>query len=635
MGIVNYKGNNNCFINPYNFISVDFDKEPARENTETRKGKHSGEIHCRLITKTPICIPDVAGSDLSKDHKEFNFMRNADGIPMIPGSSIRGPIRSMFEACTNSCLSTVDVDESITYRTKTPFKPGLIYLDGTGEIHLFRAKRYIFKVTGGSYCEYKEPGLFSVPATTLRNYKYGDEVYIKALMSGGKEKEFRTKNGYPTKSIFIQSMSRKPSVGMITGYICIGEPFSKRKHFESVFVKGSEVALPRHTKGESVLKNSLKDLDRIVKTYNDDTINRNLRNMEFYKDRKYKTIKPEHFYPIWYRLLPDNENIERVHLSVASLGRSAYSNSMGDMLKDYKSCKNRGSVCPACSLFGMVGDTSIGSRVRFSDAIMDKRVPLSDKVVLRELSTPKPSYIPFYLKRLKEYDSKDISYDNKGYVLRGRKFYWHNSMPGAYTDSSTEAKAGKRNASAELVQENNVFDFSVYYENLSQEEIDELVWVITLGENREDGIKCHKIGRGKPIGLGSVKITVSSIDDRTFSDGEYSVAHTEDVRICDNAFIDPETLRQIEEMTDMESCKYQVNYPGIVNARGDKVNEHGNSDAAHQWFTSNYTLGKPPKTWLPEIGNENDPNHALKWMTMERDSENKTKKHGYHKNGIR
>ncbi len=286
---------------------------------------------------------------------------------------------------------------------------------------------------------------------------------------------------------------------------------------------------------------------------------------------------------------------------------------MGDMLADHITCNDRDNVCPACSLFGMTGKTSNGSRLRFTDAIMDKPMPRSEKVLLKELSGPKTSYLPFFLRSMDGKPDKDISYDNDAYTIRGRKFYWHNMKKDSYID--TTGKEGERNASVELVKEGSRFRFSVYYDNLSDDEVNKLIWTLTLGENVEDGKQCHKIGHGKPIGLGSVKIVVKSINDRKYENGSYSVSHIENPTTEEGLFTDEKAISQIKMITRLDACTYPVDYPGIVDERGKRYIYGGNNRASHQWFTTNFSLGKSPEKMLPEIDDINEARTALVWKT--------------------
>ena len=136
----------------------------------------------------------------------------------------------------------------------------------------------------------------------------------------------------------------------------------------------------------------------------------------------------------------------KVYLSVANIGRTAYSNKMGDKLKDYKVCKKRKALCPACRLFGMAEEEAIASRVRFSDALLCGDSTYGKKTILKELAGPKSSYLPFYLKKP---NNGEWSYDNSGCELRGRKFYWHNLKENVAVEPKGEKT--KRNASMELI----------------------------------------------------------------------------------------------------------------------------------------------------------------------------------------
>ena len=56
---------NELFINPYNFVPVNFNVDFDTDNRKIRKSitdtkdTISGVISCSLKTKTPLCIPDA------------------------------------------------------------------------------------------------------------------------------------------------------------------------------------------------------------------------------------------------------------------------------------------------------------------------------------------------------------------------------------------------------------------------------------------------------------------------------------------------------------------------------------------------------------------------------------------------
>jgi len=98
------------FENPYNFI-------PAPErNTDHpelgdglgKRGHHawqpglvSGRLRVKIQCKTPLLIPDRGSTD-ANGHKTFGLRLDENGNPYLPPTSIKGALRSAYEAVTNS-----------------------------------------------------------------------------------------------------------------------------------------------------------------------------------------------------------------------------------------------------------------------------------------------------------------------------------------------------------------------------------------------------------------------------------------------------------------------------------------------------------------------------------------------------
>lgn len=168
-------------------------------------------------------------------------------------------------------------------------------------------------------------------------------------------------------------------------------------------------------------------------------------------------------------------------------------------------CTDRGHLCKACALFGMVGGTgsSVGSRVRFTDAAMNGEPRKTSRKLLKELYSPK--------------------------VIEGRKFYTHN--PG-YGYEGT-ARDDKRGATMDVLDKGAEFAFRVYYDRVTREQRDELAWVLTLGNNATTDRHLIKLGHGKSIGMGSAKVLIESVAERQFNGSDYllnEVARREDIQ---------------------------------------------------------------------------------------------------------
>ena len=640
-----YTGRNASFINPYNFVPVNlknnsYDGE-KRKNAEEIKGNLSGVLKCKLIARTPIAVPDTAEVQLmgkDKNHKGYYFMRTPEGKPMIPGSSLRGVIRSAYETVTDSCFVTTDETKSVTYRTKNAFEAGLLYKDNSGRFQLFSAERYIFAVDSVKPVGYKRDGtpiynykpfrgagkVLHIAEKDLTKYEYGQHVYFRPG-SGGYSKG-RYLVGKYIDSISTGTIRLR---GMMDGYICIGEPFSAKKHFESVFFKKGLVKLPASSENKNPLDKAVKDLEEIIKIYNDETVNINAKKGKaFYKNRNYLSIDNDTYLPVWYMIDSVNNS---VYLSVASIGRSAYKKTMGDMLGKHSRCTSRENACPACCLFGLVGDKPMGTRVRISDAVMGKALPKCDEkrlIPLKELAGPKISYLPFYLRNSSN-KKESWSYDSDTVTLAGRKYYWHNAKANAYLEEYYKKQMGERNASMELMDPNSIFGFEVYYNGLTETELDQLIWTLTLGDNSEKSVFCHKIGHGKPIGLGSAKITIESGIERAFENGKYSVSPmTIVVKNEQSLKFDQKAVKALKQITDINACKLPVTYPAVVDNAGNPYNDSGNNHASHQWFSDNYSFGKTPKKVLPSIGEQNDHSKSLRYVKEVPKNNNRS---GYHR----
>ncbi len=557
------------FVNPYNFVTFNASMSKRVDINTTKKGKlHTGVLNCRLITRTPLAIPDGTGKPDERKHRTYEFFNYGDGRPVIPGSTLRGVIRSVYEAAADSCYSTADEAAAITVRSTEAFEPGLLMWDAKkNKWVLYEADRYKVGVResigdngNGRSAKYK-----IVSRVELKKYGFGRKVRFSGYTS---------KIGKFAEEFSVDAGSKLP----LKGYLYVGEPFSKKK-FEGIFCL-------KHDRDAKVIKEYAADdknilnLDQIKDIYNDEKINYSLKKNkgEFYAG--YESAKRAGVIPLWYK-----KDERGVYMSLACIGRMAYNNTMGDLLGDRTPCTSRSAVCKACALFGMTSnEDSVGSRIRITDAYTDapKNKWNMGYHTLKELARPKTSYLPFYAKVT---DGK-WSYDEQGTTIRGRKFYWHNEAQDAFeTTTRTE-----RNATMQLVAKDVEFGFKVYYNDITDTQLEELKWVLALGDNKADSSLCHKVGHGKPIGLGSAKIVIDSCVERTAAEG-YELNENAAVEINKEIF-SQEAVEELLIITDMNSTKGKnVCYPYIDNPNNLPFKDGANDIAAHKWFSKNYSLG--------------------------------------------
>jgi CRISPR-associated protein (TIGR03986 family) len=188
----------------------------------------------------------------------------------------------------------------------------------------------------------------------------------------------------------------------------------------------------------------------------------------------------------------------------------------------------RGTVSPAELLFGFVEDVkgrpappppakprqalALASRVRTSAALPSGPVRLLDEVTLKVLDAPKPPCPSLYFKPRGNPNGEFIpkmKLDARLHEAQGRKFYLH-QPPQTEPWRSVSKKAGPDAKEVNKDQQCRInpiaagqsFYFHLDFDNLSDAEIGLLLYSLSPSERF-----LHKIGMGKGIGLGSVRIS--------------------------------------------------------------------------------------------------------------------------------
>ena len=212
---------------------------------------------------------------------------------------------------------------------------------------------------------------------------------------------------------------------------------------------------------------------------------------------------------------------------------------------------NRSKLSPADRLFGWVpqeqgDDAGYKSRIRVvcEDGARPEIIKKFDgELPLTILGQPKPAQGRFYVADDRGDPQDDVRKQNAGYnasqnkSLRGRKQYWHHKGLEAELEESKQKqcywkpsvedrtnikckgryqeyrrpddKEGKpqkdtQNRSIKgWIKPGTEFKVSLYVQNLQPEEIGALLWLLSLPEKHY-----FKLGYGKPLGFGSVRLEV-------------------------------------------------------------------------------------------------------------------------------
>lgn len=612
-----------CFINPYNFIPLR--NTPQRADQLNRmRGELTGSIKCTIKLKTPLAMPDHECESIETLHdtrgnefKHSNYpFYTIKGVPIIPGSEIRGMIRSVFEAETNSCMSVLD-NAQLYGRSPIPKNNGGLVFFEDGQWKLQKADILLvytfsglndqdgplpdrYTIQGGNL--YTQTGV-PVKDTKEEDAHSGSEV--RFTKSGY---TYKTSRGFNTGLAFATRIGSR--TGEMTGYLLLGEKGlnPKHRHNSHILVPNGAVTV--------IERECVENLKDDLLLFRSKEINKVLaKNDGSHRGYEGYTIKEDGSKtPVFFSKVGN-----RYYLSPAMIGREIYYRHLHDIAGAFAPCSGeRESLCPACALFGTVGadgsGLATGSSVRFSDAAPDENeVPLTwmgsdrpDKITLPELSGPKITSSEFYF-RLNPHNADDrvwnVDYrttDGAGRAdrggrassygepktisenelsMNGRKFFWHHSQFSTKSlipkkDPVTGMQKTNRNLSTPIL-EKGMFRFTIYFDKISEEALNKLLWAVSPKSGDMD--LCHKIGFGKPLGLGSIKIDIQSVTCRTYAEGQYKVEpHSVDVS-------EANPPAELIRMLDFNSTgEYKVQYP-----YGTRTTGGNNDEGGHVWFTAN------------------------------------------------
>lgn len=631
------------FLNVYNFIP--FGKDVNRSSNAEREKGLTGAIHCILTPRTDFFIPNTSndtcvmtnGTGKEREHgktvREFFSYENlenkthdigtSDGPehPVITGSELRGMIRSMYEAFTNSCLSALDIERPLSSRSSVQKKAGILQYS-KGKWQLFKAD--IYRMDYQKKTE-KDGSIFYGEF----HPEYEDNVGCFERQENGQKKLICGDDSYSANDAlwfsyyshdvyrYVDDVSKnKTSSCDKYGYLVIGEEIGK-KHNEFLFEKKELV------KGMFDIQKAIQHYNQsIYDFYRNPKVNREQKALHIGREIP-DAVADGAVYTVWY-----SDDVKgKLYLSPACLGRDVYYHTLHELAGTYKPCTERGKLCEACALFGFVGKggEAIGSRVRFSDAAFTGEEALyREPVTLQELSSPKLTSMEMYT-RVKG-DAKDAPFWTYDYYkkgkerfplkttdieLNGRKFYYHHpqckdSDYYALQDSEFDAKKAERLVTVRPMvgSEKNTFAFDVFFEHITEEELCKLLSVLSLFGN--DSNHCYKLGMGKPLGLGSVKVKVESVRLRTIDlqqDEVYQFAETEaykryyernreDKDILNQFGMEKEALQQLRDMTDFTYAERMSEAHKIT----DNRNVHYpttkfSKDEGFKWFTNNRKVG--------------------------------------------
>ena len=573
---------NDFFLNPYNFVRY-LDKSRQKRHVlgdcppppHDRYLGFNGRITCTVKVVTPLFVSDThrvkeetvtTRNGMTKSHRTYRFFEYADS-PALPASSLRGMIRSVFEAVTNSCFSTFQEDKDNHMEFRLTRDPGLIPArvlqvssNGEAKLELFdcstmsppvKCEDRPATVKSGMISAYT-PKVLSRPRgrpefsfrtrgivpTTFRD---GDRVAAlvnttRQLHRSRRFQWFQVEEIVPVAS--HTSLRAGSGQRKVFGYLHITGPNIENKHDERLFFRWDDTDTAAQ-----------KTYSPKMITVDENAVNEHNRSLRGYWERLGERVNdleasgwptnpttlpfPSTFVRARRKLEAGDlvyyfqDRYGRQHICPVSMPRTEYRFAREELVpKHLHKCGKFEELCPACRVFGWIhskpeDDQAIAAyagRVCLSHGklITDKGTvdqPGEDGIPLAILSSPKPTTTQFYLLDPDGQPSGKVDYNSDGARLRGRKFYRHHgNEPSGHKNGPEykrlEGERDDQNRSVKGVRKpGNVFRFTLDFENLAEEELGALLYALEL----EEGMH-HRLGFGKPLGLGSVGVEIEALE---------------------------------------------------------------------------------------------------------------------------
>lgn len=469
---------------PYNFVSLPEKILPSPiEDIETYKKQIqsaellSGEIELEIESLTPLFIG-------GNGEKSFAPVKE-----IIPGSSLRGMLKNIFKIVTCSTFrggtgtqkKGEDFnDEHIYYRclmknNQAAWENGYNWSADLNKNHYSKRMTSTTFVKGKRKVQKK-----AIPGFLIKTSE--GKYFIAPLYPNcyeGREPIHDRKFKNLQKSCVLWEKDK--------AYIFTG--------------KGSKKKVVRYTEIGDIdwnKKNWLELSDEVRKSYENDR-NRGgvnlfeqgiLARREILKfDKKVpaevQSIAPCHF------LKKDNQITAFGH---GQYFRIPYEKSVGEVVE--QTLPGAEIIDFADAVFGRSDFWS--SRVFFEDAIISAAKTLPSAVV-KPLMQPNPTSYQLYLQQ--ENENSLSHWDSPNAKIRGYKMYWHNGVADWQAGEIQNENLIKKITPLDA---GNKFKSKIRFENLSKVELGALLMIFELNGAKNPA---YKIGMGKPLGLGSVKIS--------------------------------------------------------------------------------------------------------------------------------
>ncbi|OEC96870.1 CRISPR-associated RAMP family protein [Methanosarcina sp. A14] len=532
---------------PYNFIPLPDKLVTVTELPDQDSyTNNTGYIKCTMKTESPLYVRcPMTPSFFSKygdkkfyelDHDQKNecahfFYREQKNCPVIPGSSLRGMIRSLVEIVGYGKMQWVTDDTKMTYRAVASSQN-----DPLSEPYKNILGKSGNKVNAGYLI------------------KHSNEWWVKPAKRP-------LELGFPDKTAYLKIKEKNIPENAINGFKKLNDDEYKPQYHEISFnadilesKKGNKYTYIKDlgSPGNGKYKGFLVCSGNMLETNNEIQSNRNSHVIILEKNEEAEELKINEQAIKNYvsGLTPFQKEppfndiqgclIEGLPIFYVERGGEVFFfghcpnfrvpaifpqktniNSPIGFVPEYLRSENAIDIAEA--IFGYIhGKTdSRAGRVFFTDARVeyaDEGIWFDEETVTPKiLASPKPTTFQHYLVQdMHKFHDPDQKVNLAHYatpspddtVIRGYKMYWHKGEVKLEDikelDRNIE-KSPTQYTRIKPIKSGVIFSFRIYFENLRDFELGTLLWALTLPGEKGKEYR-HSLGMGKPFGMGAIKI---------------------------------------------------------------------------------------------------------------------------------
>jgi CRISPR-associated protein (TIGR03986 family) len=546
---------------PYNFIPlpekvVTVDSNVDQDVYSTNQEEHTihtGYIECKMTTETPLYIRCPMSTSFFSEHGDKKFYEldvdqknerarffhlENKNCPVIPGSSLRGMVRTLVEIAGYGKMQWIS-DKNLVYRAVGDtsslgdyYRTKLLGKNKINDTETNKENRnnvkYFFDYPSanvrGGYLKKKRSNWYIQPARKINGETFVHIEYSVAQTVNCGKRNF--KQGYNKKDIveiFINPprnrvVPKRSNKNLALELAVVHEESdisqNKKEGFEkAVIVRSGHMGGKTEKHMHCAIYEADPDEELILipnqirSLYSEDKdISRGISSRPLTEDGD----------PLFY-LVDENEKL--VFFGPTMMFRLPYDESIISFVPE--ELRKEDEIDIAEAIFGYTHEkNSLAGRVSFTDARVESakdgiwltEEPIPPKI----LSSPKPTCFQHYLVQ----DSKQNHNPNNKFelahyatpsnetVIRGHKMYWNRGEVGLKDIKELDdenIENSKSHTKIKPIKPGITFSFRIYFENLRDFELGAILWVLTIPGKKETEYR-HKLGMGKPYGMGTVKI---------------------------------------------------------------------------------------------------------------------------------